>query len=239
MTTFQKILGEFLNSNIKIKSISRLEEYINLCINKNRMKHTKFKTSHHHILPKSDSCFPEFKNLKNNTWNGTYLMHSDHYNVHWLMTEAIEDISQLYAFCAMHNKDFKSGKLKEEDLVTSEEFQKKMIVKNQNHSKYLQTVTESGLTNAQINAKKSAEARKNIINPETGLSSYQESGKKISAHGKKIDSETGLSNAVLASLKAAQTMSKINPETGLTIRQEAEIKRQATIKRNKALKNLS
>jgi len=142
MTTnlHQQILNEFLNSNIKIKSLDRLNEYISYCISNNQNKHTKFKTSHHHILPKADDCFPRFKNLKVNKWNGTYLKHSDHYYAHWLLTEALNSSSQLFAFCAMHNKDLKLGRINKSDLIPAEVFQEKM---EERSTMYLQWCVEN------------------------------------------------------------------------------------------------
>jgi len=87
-------------------------------------------------LPKANSCFPQYKNLKENPWNGTYLLYSDHYYAHWLLTEAIDDYGQLSAFCAMHNKDMKLGKIEEKDLIPPEEFQKKMGERSKNHSQW-------------------------------------------------------------------------------------------------------
>jgi len=127
----QKILNEYLNSDIKIKSIDRLNEYIAYCIDNNQNKRILnengySKTSLHHILPKAKDCFPEFKDLKVNKWNGTHLLYSDHYYAHWLITEAIDSYSQLYAFCQMHNMDTKNGRINEIDLIQPDEFQEKM-----------------------------------------------------------------------------------------------------------------
>ena len=122
-----KILQEFLDSNIKIISQEKLIKYIEYCLYKNKNKRIKNKdgynkTSYHHILPKS--LFGMYKNLKQNSWNGTYLLYSDHYYAHWLLTEAIEDYGQLEAFCKMHNCDMKLGRISESDLISSDEFQR-------------------------------------------------------------------------------------------------------------------
>ena len=133
-----KILQEFLNSNIKILSQEKLKQYVEYCIYKNQINKLKnkdgyAKTAYHHILPKA--LFPEYKNLKENTWNGTHLLYSDHYYVHWLLTEAIDDYGQLFAFCKMHNCDIKSGRIEESDIISLEEFQKKMEKRNGEISK--------------------------------------------------------------------------------------------------------
>ncbi len=138
MTTnlHQKILSEFLNSNIKIKSLDRLNDYIAYCINNNQNEPIKGKSSHHHILPRADDCFPEYKDLKVNKWNGTYLMYSDHYYAHWLLTEAIHNSSQLFAFCAMHNKDLKLGRINESNLIPADDFQVKMEERSKQFSEW-------------------------------------------------------------------------------------------------------
>jgi len=102
-TLHEKILNEFLNSNIKIKSLERLNEYISYCINNNQNKPIKGKTSHHHILP--NALFSNYSNLNNNKWNGTHLSYYNHYYAHWLITKSIIDYGQLFAFCSMHNQD--------------------------------------------------------------------------------------------------------------------------------------
>jgi len=158
-----RIITEFQNSNIKIKSLDKLNEYITYCIDNNQKGHTKFKTSLHHILLKSKDCFPQYKNLKENKWNGTYLYHKDHYYAHWLITEAISSYSQLSAFCAMHNMDTKNGKINELDLIPADKFQEKVELKSVEHSKYQNNINnELGLTNAQINVKKGVEIRKKL-----------------------------------------------------------------------------
>jgi hypothetical protein len=119
-----KILQEFLDSNIKIISKEKLEQCIEYCIYKNQENSITGKTSYHHILPRK--LFPEYSNLNENPWNGVHLLHSDHYYVHWLLTEAIDSYSMLNAFCSMHNKDTKNGRIEEKDLIPADEFQKKM-----------------------------------------------------------------------------------------------------------------
>ena len=59
-----KILNEFKNSGINIISEKKLVEYVNFCLNNNQNKRISGKTSHHHILPQSKSCFPQFSDLK-------------------------------------------------------------------------------------------------------------------------------------------------------------------------------
>lgn len=119
-----KILQEFLDSNIKIKNLDVLHSYIDYCLDNNQQKIIKSKSSYHHILPKA--LFEQYSILKDNPWNGSHLLYSDHYYAHWLLTEAIDDYGQLHAFCSMHNMDFRLGRIDEDDLIPKEEFQLKM-----------------------------------------------------------------------------------------------------------------
>jgi len=121
---FNRILNIFKQSNLEIKSIQKLEQYIKYCIKNNNQKRIKFETAHHHILP--NALFPELSNLRDTPWNGVYLMHFDHYYAHWLLTEALYSPSMLFAFCAMHNKDIKNNRLEEKDLIAKSDFQLKM-----------------------------------------------------------------------------------------------------------------
>jgi len=177
MTTFNKILSEFKNSNVKIISIDRLKEYIHFCLDKDqgyRVKNSEGYSliSYHHILPRA--LFEQYKNLKENPWNGTYLLYADHYYVHWLLTEAINDYGQLSAFCAMHNRDLKSGRINESDLIPLDEFQKKMKLRNEKISKWYKE-----------NPYKVKEAKKRQIKTcskikDNGKTIYQENGEKYS-----------------------------------------------------------
>lgn len=230
MTTnlHQQILNEFLNSNIKIKSLDKLNEYIAYCINNNQNKPIKSKTSHHHILPKAKDCFPELENLKVNKWNGTHLMYFDHYYAHWLMTEAINNYSQLYAFCAMHNMDTKKGRILESNLIPAEEFQEKMKEREHKRRIRLKSIDDkTGLTQAQLNGIKISDTMKKI-NPETGISTYQMNGIKMSKTITEINPETGMSIIQLSNIKSVNTKSKIDPETGLSIHQKIGIKNTKT-----------
>jgi len=128
-----KILQEFLNSDIKIISQEKLEQYIEYCIYKNQNNKIKdengySKTSYHHILPQA--LFPEYKKLKENPWNGSHLLYNDHYYAHWLLTEAIDDYGQLSAFCKMHNSDVKLGRIDKSELMSPEIFSLKMEKRN-------------------------------------------------------------------------------------------------------------
>lgn len=66
---------------------TKLNNYFNICIDNNLHKYTKFVTELHHILPVS--LFPEYQNLNKHKWNGTYLTHRNHYNIHAILADMI------------------------------------------------------------------------------------------------------------------------------------------------------
>ncbi len=220
-----KILQEFLNSNIKIINQNKLEEYINFCIDKNQSKIIKGKTSCHHILPKAESCFPQWKDIKHNKWNATHLLYSDHYTAHYILTKAINNFSQYYAFVAMNNKDIKNGRLNEEDLIGPEEFQlinekvNKEMSKNatkrmlENHPFSKKNTT---LEQRRTRALKTAETRHKI--KKSGLSSFQEGAIKGSITRKQNGNNTEIA------LKGVNTLKKDIDENGLNGIQRRSIK---------------
>ena len=235
-----KILQEFLGSNIKIKSLEKLEHYIDFCIENNRQKRISGKLSYHHILPQATSLpFKSFANLKENSWNGTYLLYSDHYYAHWLLTEAIEDYSQLTAFCAMHNKDIKLGRIEEKDLIPKEEFQKKMeekqisinimmnLKKGKEPSKKeksiaklketLSIIGEDGLTIPQRRVYKHLNTKLFSIDKE-GLNSFERTTIKMKKTRNKIGLD-GLNSFQRGGLKTSLTLNEVQ-ELGLTKAQE-------------------
>ena len=167
------IFTVFKNSIINIKCEQKLQEYVNFCIDNNQNDRIQGKTSHHHILP--NKLFPEYSNLKENDWNGSHLLYSDHYYAHWLLTESIDEFTMLYAFCAMHNKDFANNRLSVEDLINPNDFQNKMQERGIKHSLYL-TNTHNGCSIAKTAAKKMMETKlKPIIINGVETTIYKES----------------------------------------------------------------
>lgn len=127
MSNYIQILDEFKKSNLVIRDHQKLQDYITFCLDRNQNKRIKGKTSLHHILPQAKSCFPEFKDLKAHTWNGTHLMYSDHYIAHAMFCDAVFNDSQLSAWYAMNNKDVKTEKINSpEELIGPELHQKLM-----------------------------------------------------------------------------------------------------------------
>jgi len=252
MTTnlHQKILNEFLNSNIKIKSLDRLKEYIN--------ENGYSKTSYHHILPKAKDCFPEFKDLKVNKWNGTHLYHKDHYYIHWLLTEAIDNYGQLFAFCLMHNMDTKLGRIDELDLISAKKFQKKMEERNKEISKWrennsekvklaakkrlksidwakqsilisrgLKVIEENGKTKAQNASIRTKLKRLNDID-ENGKNSFKRATDKRIENMKNNIDENGKNAIERAALKMSQTRKQIGKD-GLSSYQRSEKNKQNNV----------
>lgn len=127
MLNYTRILDEFKKSNLIIKDEQKLQNYIYFCLEKNQNKIIKGKTSLHHILPQAKSCFPEFKDLRVHTWNGSHLLYSDHYIAHTMFCDAVHNNSQLSAWYAMNNKDVKTEKINSpKELIGPEPHQKLM-----------------------------------------------------------------------------------------------------------------
>jgi hypothetical protein len=133
----EKLLNLFLSSNLKIKSIECLNEYVDFCLLYNNIDKIKRKTATHHILPKANNLpFTEFKNLKENIWNSSELYHSDHLYAHWLLFKAIEHISISSAFLAMHNKSPKHNCF-DIEVINFESFQNIMETAYLERTKYM------------------------------------------------------------------------------------------------------
>jgi len=207
-----KILQEFLNSDIKIISQEKLEQYIEYCIYNNKINNIKYETSHHHILP--NALFGKYKDLKENSWNGTHLLYSDHYYAHWLLTEAIDDYGQLSAFCAMHNKDMKLGKINETDLIPLKEFQEKMKERNKMLSEERSKIMSDGRTKASHTREKQYKAQLLDID-ENGLNAAQRAAIKYHENLKNtIDKETGLTKAELRVKRQKETIALNGSHSG-------------------------
>ena len=97
---------------LTITDYKKLEEYIAFCLEKDK-KEKLDNTELHHVLPQAKSCFPEYKDLKKNTWNGVLLAYEDHYKAHAILAEAVDNYSIISAWWGMNNKQFALGKIKE------------------------------------------------------------------------------------------------------------------------------
>jgi len=232
-----KILQEFLNSDIKIISQEKLEQYIEYCIYKNQNGTIKDETSHHHILPKA--LFNEYKDLKENSWNGTHLLYSDHYYAHWLLIEAIDDYGQLIAFCSMHNQDLKVGRINESDLIPAEEFQlknKEAATKKSSYMKEMIVVGDEVMSRASFQAKKNAAKRSKYYIDENGkkTNSYLEGAKKANITKKTpyVDKNGNITTPQEERIKAYKKSLNIKDEEGITLRERMG-KKQTALRMNK------
>lgn len=59
-------------------------------------------TEQHHICPKSNDLFPEYKSIKIHSWNSVHLTKRQHFIAHYLLSKSYGG-KQIYAFWAMCN----------------------------------------------------------------------------------------------------------------------------------------
>ena len=229
---FDKILTHFISLEIDIKNLAELKKYIDFCL-KNKVSKQKFKTAHHHIIPKSVDC--SISDLIINSWNGCYLLHKDHYEAHYLLTKAINNTSILFAFCSMNNKDLKNGRLREEDLIGCDEFNTLMIERNKKmgeiqSKRWLDyhpfSIENSSKEKRDDRAVKMVKARNKV--KDSGLTSFQEGA--IKGGETRINNGNGTSIA----FKGVNTMIKDIDENGMNGLERRSLK-SANSKRGKKL----
>jgi len=183
----EKLIEKFTNKNI-ITNIENLENYINFCIKNNTSKE-KYKTAQHHILPKANDCYPEYKNLKNNPWNSVNLLHKHHLEAHYLLLKCISSYSQYSALIAMCNKDTKNERISIKDfgnILNYDEFQEILEKKNKMHSLWLNQMTTNGKTNSENKVLKTLNTiNKKYIKNGIITSIANETAKKIALNMKK------------------------------------------------------
>lgn len=238
-----KILQEFLNSNLTIIDKSILVEYIDFCISNNQFSHTVFETEYHHILPQAGTLpFKKFSDLYINPWNGTFLSLSNHLEAHLLLNEAINHIGISTPLKFMGKDLSNYSKIRKQSIKNHSDHLTKEIVIN---GKNTTIAKEAGLKGKHT---------KNKIFIKDGLETtiYKEAGFKISntvtkkfikdgsettlakEHNKKIQeimSKTYIDNYgnltsinKEKSIKSADTMSKVFTDINgkeTTIRKEA------------------
>jgi len=117
-------IKHFINKT-EIKDLDKLKEYVNFCINNSSEKEYN---EIHHILPKSNSCFPEFKDLKVYDWNSAYLSYEHHFIAHKLLVEAVNNVDITYAFIMMSNKmtNFESETYMKEKIKANQSMSERM-----------------------------------------------------------------------------------------------------------------
>ena len=163
-------------AKLKVKSHKKLEEYLRFC-EENKTEYIKFKTARHHILPKAPACFPEFEDFSTYPWNRVILTHQNHYVAHYLLAQAISNVSINAAWWAMKIMDVKNGRLST-DFIKEESkiFQQLMEEKHAFQILDNNTITENGKTKKENQTEKMIQTRK-----KNGSSL----GEKNPAYGKK------------------------------------------------------
>lgn len=108
----QQLINEL--SKLEIKSREYLIQYVDFCLEKSNEGHYDCV---HHILPKAKNLpFETYSNLKKNKWNASYLSYKNHFIAHYLLCEAVKHQSVSFSFFSMKNKDFKNGRLTNENI---------------------------------------------------------------------------------------------------------------------------
>lgn len=223
-----KIINELKKLNVKDEHM--LEQYVDFCISNDQKSHIKFQTAHHHILPRAKTMpFGEYKDLKMNPWNGTYLLYKDHYVAHFLLVCAVDEIAASRSFLAMKYQEPKLGRVIEDEMINSElydELLKDHLVRYSNLMKEImpdrmKEVYKNRDKNYRINkAKKTALTKK-----ENGI--FDQVAKKHKEYQNEI-MDSGLTRAQETGLKTGQTRKK-KFESG-------EIKRQTGSSNSQAIK---
>ena len=206
-----KILNEF-NKMDCIININMLEEYVDFCLSNDVGDKQTKKTTSHHILPQGKTLpFKKFANLNENSWNKTELSYYNHYFAHYLLTQAIDHHSVYSSFCAMHNKDLKLGRIKFQNLIDKEEYEKIYYKRNKKISEdRLQLVEYNGeimtkasyigrfITQWNTENKSIRMETNNIINLPGVLEKIRKTKSQTFINGKNIDT--------ISAEKAATTM---------------------------------
>lgn len=95
----QQILDVLLSKSTNKHYAGR---YINFIFSRSNNKEIKY-TENHHILPKANTQFPEYKSFKNYPWNKISLTPREHFIAHWLLWKS-QGKYMAYAFSAMRRK---------------------------------------------------------------------------------------------------------------------------------------
>lgn len=82
--------------------LNRYIKFVGSCQRKNETGSMKLEK--HHICPKADDMFPQFRNLRKHTWNLVKLTPRQHIIAHYMLMKAFpQATSQRYALWAMNN----------------------------------------------------------------------------------------------------------------------------------------
>lgn len=69
--------------------LQRYVKFIYACLNRNETIHLCYVMHKHHILPKADSLWPEYKNFTKHPWNMARLTTKQHTIAHWMLARAL------------------------------------------------------------------------------------------------------------------------------------------------------
>ncbi len=160
MTPISKI-ENILQTINKSPNIHYLIRYIKFISTRGGIK-IKNKTHLHHILPKAKDMFPEYKNIRDNPWNGIHLTHREHFIAHWILAKTFPGTSQTLAFYYMTNS---MNTVKSKDYYTARELKIKQVremtqspERNAKISKALKDVKKSEKHKNNLKGRKLSEA---------------------------------------------------------------------------------
>lgn len=101
--------------------LSKYIRFIENCEESNKTIDESCYTEIHHVCPKANDLFPEYKNLEDFPWNKAVLTARQHYIAHQMLMK-IYGGSQTYAFVAMNRQARKSSKQKNRYTKTNSTF---------------------------------------------------------------------------------------------------------------------
>lgn len=77
--------------------LNKYSNFINNCDDHNKKHNINIHREKHHICPKAKDLFPEYKNIKTNTWNVVNLTYRQHFIAHVLLAKTYDTISTINA----------------------------------------------------------------------------------------------------------------------------------------------
>lgn len=84
-----EIYNLMMEKSINVHYTNRYMRFIRDCSEANRILPKDSYTEQHHILPKAKEFWPEFANLRKNTWNSTSLTARQHLIAHHILAKAL------------------------------------------------------------------------------------------------------------------------------------------------------
>lgn len=205
---FKLLFEKFIKADI-----NKLEQYVIFCLEPKEYSES-IKTFRHHILPKANDFFPEYKSLSKFKWNCSILSADDHVLAHKLLFEATNNYKMAYAFI--------------NTCITAElnfaEFE----------SIRLESWKTWALENQQLALSKSKETKES-----NGV--YTEWGKTMSKflNSKIIYEGIEITNAKLIQIKGNKTKHETYLENGLTIFENSIEIRKNTMKQEIVIDGIS